>query len=327
MIASDRMRRTAAMHVLALEDPDASEEAVLAAIDWVEEKENYQLARKVARFSLLCETLATEFPGKFSSSSLRRAWVGNPLHWAIAAMLGVLAVGLGATMFYLALPKTQSSGQRLAYYTAVGENRTITLPDRSQVALGAASEILVSYDANDRQIKLTSGEAFFEIAKDLRRPFTVTTLDGRVRAVGTAFNVHRGSTTTVTLLRGVVEVVPGRSIGGPAVTIHPNTQVELDRVRGVTKVRRVDARAAISWQQGIYRYEDVPLAKIVDDLRRYYPRQIVIDSNRTGAIRLTGVVRLTEPEIEQWLIGLHHLEDIAVSISPEATVIGDRDLR
>ena len=49
---SDRLRRIAAAHMLAFEDPEADEDRILAAVAWIEEsEEHYQLAREISRFS------------------------------------------------------------------------------------------------------------------------------------------------------------------------------------------------------------------------------------------------------------------------------------
>src|SRR5690606_23127337 len=92
--------------------------------------------------------------------------------------------------------------------TEVGEHRTFSLPDGSTITLNTNSELKVTYDKDFRNIRLLRGEAHFEVARDLDRPFLVYAGNGLVRAVGTAFTVfiHDPKEVEVTVTHGVIEV-------------------------------------------------------------------------------------------------------------------------
>lgn len=76
------------------------------------------------------------------------------------------------------------------YYTAVGEQYLLPLPDGSSVRLNTDTEIEIRYSNQLRAIHLVKGEAFFEVAQILERPFQVYANGGLVQAVGTAFSVR-----------------------------------------------------------------------------------------------------------------------------------------
>ena len=94
--------------------------------------------------------------------------------------------------------------------TQKGSKSKIQLPDGTDVWLNADSKI--SYDENFlgdvREITLT-GEAYFDVVKDVYRPFIIHTRTIDIRVLGTAFNVKAydtDATTETSLIRGSVEI-------------------------------------------------------------------------------------------------------------------------
>jgi transmembrane sensor len=106
---------------------------------------------------------------------------------AMAAFMVVLALGVvvGSGIYPVDITKTNG-----LYLTAVGQQKTITLADTSQIELNTNSQIQVDYSEGFRNIRLLQGEVHFEVAKDPDKPFRVYAGNGRVQAVGTAFNVY-----------------------------------------------------------------------------------------------------------------------------------------
>ena len=74
--------------------------------------------------------------------------------------------------------------------TSFGEVRRLTLPDGSTLVLNAESVVQVKFEKNERRVLLRSGEASFQVAHDVRRPFIVEARDVAVKAVGTNFTVR-----------------------------------------------------------------------------------------------------------------------------------------
>jgi len=103
----------------------------------------------------------------------------------ITAMLVVLSVVF--TYWFNYQDITSSNG---LYSTAVGQQEEIILTDGSRVQLNTNSQIQVSYSDEFRDIRLLQGEVHFEVSKDKQKPFRVYAGNGRVQAVGTAFNVY-----------------------------------------------------------------------------------------------------------------------------------------
>ena len=81
-----------------------------------------------------------------------------------AAALAVVAL----TTWWGAVPDHQ-----VEYRTAVGEQRTIGLPDESTVLLNTDTRLTIDFSGGGRIVRLDRGEAHFEVAHDPTRPFIV----------------------------------------------------------------------------------------------------------------------------------------------------------
>jgi len=117
-----------------------------------------------------------------------------------AAVAGVLVVaGLGAAPWL-------SAGQ--VYKTGLNERRVVTLSDGSKLSLDALTKVTVDYSDHARRLKLVSGQARFDVAHDVSRPFSVQARDRQVVATGTAFNIDVfDREARVTLIEGRVIVL------------------------------------------------------------------------------------------------------------------------
>ena len=99
-----------------------------------------------------------------------------------------------------------SDGLFADYRTAIGEHRIIVLQDGSQIDLGAASALDVSFSAGERRVRLLTGEAFFTVTKDAARPFVVAAENGEVKVLGTAFDVKIADGVAVAVAHNAVQV-------------------------------------------------------------------------------------------------------------------------
>ena len=91
--------------------------------------------------------------------------------------------------------------------TDKGEQRRVILQDGSVAYLNTASTIEVDYSAGQRRIRLLSGEVWFDVAKDVERPFVVTGNYATATAIGTAFVVRdTPGFTQISVTEGVVSV-------------------------------------------------------------------------------------------------------------------------
>lgn len=126
-----------------------------------------------------------------------------------AAAIAASAAGIGVVML--------SEPRKETYRTALGELRRIRLEDGSVMALNSQTAVEVMMGRDFRRLNLIEGEAWFQVAKDASRPFTVEGDGSSVRAVGTAFSVRRrpGGGADVVVTEGVVELRGREGLASP----------------------------------------------------------------------------------------------------------------
>ncbi|KRA67045.1 hypothetical protein ASD89_02145 [Caulobacter sp. Root656] len=197
---------------------------------------------------------------------------------ALAAACVVAAVTIGLT---LRLP---------TYSTRVGQTFSATLADGSHVQLNTDSAVRVRYTAGERRVELLRGQALFQVAHNVQRPFIVTAGATQVRALGTRFDVRRlGSEVRVVLAQGSVEVTdravrnaPWRLKPGQALALAPATPAS-------AAPAPVDVQTATSWTSGEVSFQDVTLADAVAELNRYSRDKIVLADPALADRRVSGV--------------------------------------
>jgi len=173
------------------------------------------------------------------------------------------------------------------YSTRAGERRVVTLADGSQIALDAQSEVRVRYSAHVRELALVSGQARFDVAHDIARPFSVTANGHEVVATGTAFNVDLlGSDLLVTLIEGHVVVLPQKA--GTRLVLDAGEQLVISSSASPS-VTRVNVDHATAWESGHLIFEDERLSSVVARVGRYGARPILVDDEEISGLRISGV--------------------------------------
>ena len=222
------------------------------------------------------------------SGRRRAAPARRYLRGAAAATAALLLVGLWQ---YPALMIAWNAD----YSTAAGDQTTVQLPDGSTMMLNTASAVSVDFDNGRRAVTLLQGEAFFDVRRDPSRPFLVTAQYGEVAVTGTAFSVRTAeSQDEVFLERGKVEVhcLCDRAEG---TELNPGEGVSIT-ASAVSSVRARDGGAALAWREGRIMFDSAHFGVVLDELRRYYPRRIVVMNSRVNRLVVTGNYRLDNIE-------------------------------
>ena len=224
-------------------------------------------------------------------------------HWMIAAGVAVVAVGAGLFGW---MSRDVPQIDVIRYATVVGEQATIALDDGSSVVLNTDSEISVRYTEDVRALTLVKGEAFFDVASDKERPFSIDVGDRYVTAIGTEFNVYRTSgKTTVAVVEGTVAIHASEELALDA-------NAELLNSGYVGTFEQSDPEVITfaapniedfhSWRIGIVRFDDVSLRRLIEEYNRYNTRKIRIADDFLGEQRIGGVYQLAK--VEAMLAGL-----------------------
>lgn len=210
-----------------------------------------------------------------------------------AAANGQLAEQAGSTVIkkedgqlvYHFTDNQSSSVEENTIETPLGGQYSIVLPDQTQVWLNSGSSITFPTSfasAKNRNIKL-SGEAYFEVAHDSRKPFIVNAGKQEVKVLGTHFNVKAYAdepAIKTTLAQGSILL-------NNELLLHPGEQA-INNQQGIT-VEPVDAEYAMAWKEGKFRFHNQPVKELMRDVARWYNVEVVYRGNMQDK-EFSGVV-------------------------------------
>jgi len=248
-------------------------------------------------------------PGLAVAAGLFAAVVGAAALWAWwqldpAGGQQVAAFNVPRNDAAAAVPADGYASNTAEYVTAPNQSSTVTLPDGTRVSMNLDTAFRVDYDAQQRRVRFSRGQAFFDVAKEAERPFVVTAADQRIQALGTQFDVKLldPERLEVVLLEGRVSVERARrtladrlALRTARVELKPDQRVTV-RADDVPVVTPTDARRATSWREGWLVFEDETVAQAIGELNRYSPRPLAVADADVGRMRLSGVFRTGQPE-------------------------------
>lgn len=250
---------------------------------------NAEAYRKAERVWQLTGQLAPATTAQWPQAEVLRLPVQRPSRrrwWLGAAVAACLLVALAPSL---------SLRLQADYRTAQGETRDITLADGSVVQMDSDTAIAVDYAGDHRDVRLLTGQAFFQVTPDKARPFHVRAQAVQVTVTGTAFNVAlRPGRVGVDVQHGSVRVEDsgdGHVLSG-ALTAGQRLRYD----DGLVQVHTFVPAQAAAWRQGQLIADDQTVAELVAELARYLPGKVLLRDDALGAKRVTGVYDLRKPE-------------------------------
>ncbi|MFD2937836.1 FecR family protein [Spirosoma flavum] len=240
-------------------------------------------------------------------------WHIDKLSWQVAASL-ILFLGLGWVTYRI---YSQSTAQRLTTPQRVianlpGEHKQVVLPDGSVVQLNGRSTLTFTQQFSDTaRVLFLEGEAFFEVTKDPKRPFTVWAGGVGTTALGTSFNIRAlgGRPTKVSLLTGKVRVSPINKLLAGQWLLDPGRQLTYQPDNGQATITLFQPADVLAWREGNLYVDDEPLADVLRQISQRY--RVVIQFNEQQLRRCRVTTRIdkkdTLEDIFQLLSFSHHL--------------------
>lgn len=182
----------------------------------------------------------------------------------------------------------------------------LTLPDGTLVYLNANSHLEYGQDFNTvkRDVVLT-GEAYFDVAHNPRKPFVVHTSKATIKVLGTRFNVknYADATWEATLLQGKIEMYLNNKPKNK-LTLEPSQKVSVSALEkrsgsqpddfkiSVTKIKPLkDDIVETAWMQNKLVFVDQPLQEIAKELEREFGVTVRFKSDKSRNNRYTGAFK------------------------------------
>ena len=268
----------------------ASREEKIAISEWLEKnEENKKLFRQASdlyeSFVMtaplnLFETEASPERGNGKSRARR-------ILYTLANVAAVAAVAVGIWFSMDERYDNKLAGSMITLEIPAGHRMDITLEDGTVARLNSGAKLKYpqSFSSSSREVFL-EGEACFEVTRDERRPFVVSTGAADVEVLGTVFDVYADEEEfSTTLIEGSVKVTslndPGKSV-----TITPDHKVFMHN--GALSVEKVDASESILWVDGILDISGTDFGKIVRKMENAYGVKIIVQRTDMPEIRYVG---------------------------------------
>ncbi|WP_316840422.1 FecR family protein [Pedobacter gandavensis] len=158
--------------------------------------------------------------------------------------------------------------------TPKGGQYQIILSDGTKVWLNAASTLKYpeQFKGNQRLVEL-SGEAYFEVSHQPKKPFLVKSGQQTIKVLGTHFNVNaypEESRLKTTLLKGSVMVLVNHTSYSKILIPGQQSVMESNSIQ----LQKADVEEATAWKNGYFKFNDEPLESIMRKLSRWYNVEI-----------------------------------------------------
>jgi transmembrane sensor len=277
-----------------------SDAEIVEILDWIESSPENQ--KKYTQLKNLWVVTGLDHPdpvsipafsfGKTQSLPRQKSIWGSLLKYAAVF---VLAFVLGSLSLYFI---NQSERNTLSdKYNTIdvpyGQRSQITLYDGTRVWLNSGTKFKypVVFSTKTRDVFI-EGEAYFDVAKDAKHPFVVSSGKLKVEVIGTHFNVCAYSDEnefSTTLEEGSVKVY--NTGNGTFTKMNPGEQVVLDRKTDSFKRLRVNTDLYTSWKENLLKFDDATFEEVIKKMERWYDVKITVAPGINTKERFTMTIK------------------------------------
>jgi len=252
---------------------------------WLEASASHRQAYEtvLAQWEWMEPFKAMNFPARDAALRYRGKSPRRLFIYSAAATL-LLAMGLTAFMpnGWLGIPHT--------YVAEKGDRQTVTLADDSRIELNTESEVRVHFNHWQRSVEIIKGEAFFTVNHDAERPFEVRAGSGRIRDIGTAFEVYiKPEHVIVAVQEGIVEV---QASGKRELTA--GQQLAFSNSGEFQALQAQDVAGLTAWRQGNLVFRNRRLDDVLAEVGRYHDTRVRLQNETLGKLRVSGTFHTAE---------------------------------
>ena len=200
-----------------------------------------------------------------------------------------------------------------------GGEYTVTLSDGTVVYLNSGSELRypVAFGAERRDVFL-SGEGYFEVAKDAKRPFFVNADKLKIRVYGTSFNVNTYNIANVETV--LVEGKIGIQGNNAEYTVKPGQLALYNREKGTMEIRDVDVRPYVAWKEHEFMFDNESLEEIMNTLSLWYDVDVFFQTASLKQLHFTGHLGRYE-EVSHILDAISGVTQVKFSVKGRTIIV------
>lgn len=171
-----------------------------------------------------------------------------------------------------------------------GVRDSVLLSDGSKIFLNGGSDLKYprQFTGDTREVSFT-GEGYFEIAKNAKKPFLINTELIEVKVLGTKFNLkaYANDMSVETILEeGRVQVK--HSASNQILDMKPNDCVTFNKQMNTFSTKQVDPLVATMWRSGKYSFHSTPFPEFAQTLERGFGVTFIIENPDVASRHFTG---------------------------------------
>jgi transmembrane sensor len=215
----------------------------------------------------------------------------------VLKVAAVLLVFAGIS--YVSIKAFHQKGIQEISVAAGNEKRELLLPDSSTVWLNAHSKIsyAADFEGDVRKVKL-EGEAFFEVKRNVEKPFRVEGVSSVVQVLGTSFNVKAiaGQAEEVEVVTGKVSFAL-KNNETKKVILTPGMKGRVDNNNVLWE--QTEDPNSLAWKQEKLIFENSTLEEVASAVESYFGTQVEIANAELAKCRFTGTFE--KPQLQEVL--------------------------
>lgn len=231
----------------------------------------------------------------------------NPYLKYMAAATILFLVGLG----FFFRPNFAIEKQ-LSFKTS-DSPKSIELSDGSKIYLAANSSFQYpeKFEGDERKVSLLKGNAFFEIAKDKKHPFIISSREIKTRVVGTSFHIQLSkSKCEVIVVTGKVNVTSK----GQSVDLVPNEEALFESQK--LSKQMADKSFLVNWYNTDVTLDQTTLKQVITILQYKYGVSFQYNNEQVLATPLTVFIK-KDASLENVLEQINYITNLKFKVYDE----------
>ena len=241
----------------------------------------------------------------------------------IAETNGVRIEQRGDTLTYIAKNQDNVIISFDEIHVPYGKSSVVALADGTLINLNAGSSLRYpnGFKAEGNREVFLTGEAYFQVSHDAKRPFLVHTDDLEIEVLGTHFNVQAYAdekNSNTVLVNGVVQV---KQTANPedAVVLKPGMQASYTQGSKTLEIASVNTAPYIAWVKGQLYFDQADFPQIARILERKFDVQIQV--NNTALKKEKFTAKFKAESLEQILKSFNESYPFNYDIKQNTVVI------
>lgn len=175
----------------------------------------------------------------------------------------------------------------------------MTLSDGTLVWLNSGSQLVYPRKFGSKREVYLIGEGYFEVKKQVDKPFIVHTSSVKVKVLGTKFNVKAYLNDThinTTLTEGSVKIIENGTIDllCQSVVIKPNQQASFSKQENTFTIKKVNVNRHISWTKGMFIFQSEYLEDVLQQVTKFYDYDFYLPKSLQQKHRISGKLNLND---------------------------------